>query len=275
MQRAVAAVGQHGEVLGIVAACAQFGEQPVGHVVIDLLANQQRGLDHVAIQVIAQRVFDGRLGTARVQRDRPPRVVLGIQIAQQQVGIGHGRLHASAVVAGRSGVRARRLRAALDGVVHAVVGGHRATARAQRHQVHHGHRHQPAVDHRVEVVVLNPTVHHDADVVAGATHVGGHHVAQTDLHGKVFGCTDARDRAGVDGLQCVGGIELRHAARVVDHQHRLVVAVRAQVLFQRRERVVHGRVQVAVDDGRGGAHVFALAPRHLVRQDDRNRAQQV
>ncbi|MPM00211.1 hypothetical protein SDC9_46434 [bioreactor metagenome] len=275
MQRPVAAIGEHGEVLRIIAARTQFGEKPVRHVGIDLLANELGRLDHRDIELVAQRILDRRLRPARVERDRAAGIVLGVEIAEQQVGVGHRGLHPAAVVARRPRVRARAFRSAFHRLVHPVIGGNRATARAQRHQMHHRHRDQPAVDDRVEVIVLDAALDDDADVVGGAAHVGRHDVAKLGLQRQVLGRADARDRARVDGLQRVGRVQLRHAARVVDHQHRLFVIVHAQVLLERGQRVIHRRMQVAVDDRRGGTDVFALPARDLVRQDHRDRAQQM
>ena len=77
------------------------------------------------------------------------------------------------------------------------------------------------------------------------------------------------------GLQRVGGVQLRHAAAVVVDQHRLVVAQPAQVEFQRAEAEIHLRVQEGVHDRRLGAGILALPPGHLVRQQERHRAEQV
>ena len=77
----------------------------------------------------------------------------------------------------------------------------------------------------------------------------------------MFRRADARDRAGMDGLQRVGRVQLRHAAGIVDDQHRLFIAVRAQVLLQTGERVIHGRMEIGIDDRRGRAHIFAFAAR--------------
>ena len=49
----------------------------------------------------------------------------------------------------------------------------------------------------------------------------------------------------------------------------------AQVLLQIRQRVVHGGVQETVHDGRGGAHVLALAAGQLVAEQHRDGAQLV
>ena len=60
--------------------------------------------------------------------------------------------------------------------------------------------------------------------------------------------------------------QLRHAAGVVIHQHRLLIAVLTEVLLQLGQCVIHGRVQEAVNDAGGRAHVFALASGQLMRE---------
>ena len=134
---------------------------------------------------------------------------------------------------------------------------------------------QPPVDDRHEVVVLDPVGRHQADVEAGAAHVGGHHVAEPGLPRQMLAGRDPGHRPGVDGLQRVGGVELRHPARVVVDQHGLGVAMVAEVLLQLRQGVVHRGVQEGVDDGGGGPHVFALAAGQLVGEQHGDRAQLV
>jgi hypothetical protein len=141
--------------------------------------------------------------------------------------------------------------------------------------MHHRDRHQPAIDYRVEIVILDAALHDDADVETGAAHVGGDDVAQARLQHQMLAGRDAGHRAGMHGLQCVGRVQLGHAAGVVIDQHRLVVALRAQVELERAETVIHGRVQEGVHDRRHRARVFALAAGDLVAQQQRNRAEQM
>ena len=227
------------------------------------------------VQLVAERLLDREDRALRVELDVAVGVVVRIEIAEQQVGVGDRGPQAAPVVAGRSRVRAGRLRADLDGVVNPVVGRDGAAARTERVQVHHRHRDQPAVDRRQEVIVLDAALGDQADVERGAAHIGGDDVAQPGLARKMLRRTDTGDRAGMDCLQRVGGVHLRHAAGVVDHQHRLVVTEVAQVVRQLAERVEHDLVQEGVDDRRRRADVLALAAGHLVAQQDRDGAQLV
>ena len=118
--------------------------------------------------------------------------------------------------------------------------------------------------------MLDAALGHQADVEGGSAHVGRDDVAETGGPGQVFARADTRDGTGVDGLQRVGRVHLRHAAGVVDDEHRLGVAGVAQVARELSERVEHDLVQEAVDDRRGGPDVLALAAGHLVPQQHRD-----
>jgi hypothetical protein len=273
VQRAVAAVGEHGELGREVAADPQFLGQPVGHLLVHLGLDQPGHLDRVQVQVVPEFLVDGEFRPGAVQLDLAARVAFRGQVAEQQVRVGDGGPQPATVVAGGAGVRTGTARPYLDGLVQPVVAGDGPAASAQRDQVNHRHADQPPVDDRHEVVVLDPVRRDQADVVAGAAHIGGHHVAKTGLAGQVLSGRDTGHRPGVDGLQRIGGVQLGHPAGVVDDQHRPGITVLAQVLLQFRQRVVHGGVQEAVDDGRGGAHVFAFAPGQLMAEQHRDRAQ--
>ena len=86
----------------------------------------------------------------------------------------------------------------------------------------------------------------------------------------MLGRADAGDRSGVNRLQGIRGVGLGHAARVVNDEHRLLVAGVTQVVGELIERVEHGLVQKGVDDGGHGPHIFALTPRHLAAEQHRD-----
>ena len=65
VQRAVAAVGEHGELGREVAADPQFLGQPVGHLLVHLGLDQPGDLDRVQVQVVAELLVDGELGPLR------------------------------------------------------------------------------------------------------------------------------------------------------------------------------------------------------------------
>src|SRR3546814_3388155 len=96
----------------------------------------------------------------------------GIEIAEQHIGVGHGRLQSAAVITGRTRIGPGADRADLHGLEHAIVAADGSAAGTERHQMHHRNRHHPAFDDRVEVIVLDATFDDDADVETGAAHVG-------------------------------------------------------------------------------------------------------
>ena len=224
MQRAVAAVSEHGEIPGLVTARAQFGRDAIGHVGIDRLLDQLDDVDHFQLEVIAQMLLDGLARSPRVELDASRRVVLRVEVTQQQIGVGHRRTQATMVVAGRSGIRAGALRSDLHGLVHPIELGDRAAPSAKRLQVHHRNRHHPAIDHRIEVVVLDAALNDDADVEAGASHIRANDIAEIGLRGEVFlESRHPRHRPGMHRLQRISGVELRHTPGVVVHQHGLAI----------------------------------------------------
>ena len=98
--------------------------------------------------------------------------------------------------------------------------------------------------------MLDAAFNHEPDIETRAAHVGANHIAQITLRRQVFGRTDSGHRAGVNGLQRVGGVQLRHSAGIVNYQHRLLVAGLPQVEFQGTQSVIHHIVQKGIDDGR-------------------------
>ena len=191
VQRTVAAIGEDGEVVRLVAAGAQLGGDAVGHIRIHRALDELADFDQFEIEVIAELVLNRLFGAAQIEGDGAGGVIGRVEIAQQQIGVGHRRLHAAAVVAGRAGIGTGALGANLHRAIHAVELGDGAAAGAEGDQVHHRNRHQPAVDHRIEVVVLDAALHHDADVKAGAAHVGGDDVAKAGLLRQMFARRDA------------------------------------------------------------------------------------
>src|SRR5208337_5610506 len=80
------------------------------------------------------------------------RIVVRVQITEDQVGISDGGLGSASSVAGRSGIGAGGVGTNFDRSPQAVVPRDRASARAERAQVYHRRRHPPTVDDRLEVI---------------------------------------------------------------------------------------------------------------------------
>ena len=73
-------------------------------------------------------IFQCLVSTTHVQLDMAVGVIIHVQIAQQQVGIGHGRVQSAAIVGGWAGIGTGRGRPHLDGVEYAIVLGDGATS---------------------------------------------------------------------------------------------------------------------------------------------------
>src|SRR5665647_1442377 len=106
VQRSVAAVGKHGELLGQVAAHAQLLGHPDGHLLVDAAFDLFGNLDDVHVQLVTQRLLDREDGPFRVELDDPVGVVVRVQVAQQKIGGGDRGPQSAPVVAGRGGLRA-------------------------------------------------------------------------------------------------------------------------------------------------------------------------
>ena len=107
----------------------------------------------------------GVQGLVAVRAEHPGEV-LGLQPAEQQVGVGHGE-RAAAAVAGRAGVGAGRVRAHAEAA--AAKAQHRAAARGHGVDAHHRRAHAHPGHQGLEAAFERPVVM--GDVRAGAAHV--------------------------------------------------------------------------------------------------------
>ena len=192
VDRAGAAEGDEDEVARVVAFVDRRLAAEVGHARVDDPLDPLGGvLDRDA----------ERLGDAAADRlDRGGFVELhaaaeegvGVDEAEDHVGVGDGRLGPTAAVTGRPGDgagagRADPQRAVLDP-------GDRAAAGADR--LHRDGRHRDRlVVHEGDRAEQRPAVDDQADVEAGAAHVGGHHVLLAELLGDQPRADDAADRS--------------------------------------------------------------------------------
>ena len=99
VQGAVAAVGQHGEVLRKVSPDPQFLGHADRHLLVDRVLDDLGDLDGIHVQVIGEDLVDGVDGTLLVQLDIAVGVVVRIQVPQDQVGVRDRGAEAAAVVA--------------------------------------------------------------------------------------------------------------------------------------------------------------------------------
>src|SRR5437588_4941927 len=135
---------QH-KLLGAVSTQYHFFTDGGSHVFIDDAANDRRDLYHVHIQRLRQ-FAQSSLGSALVQLHTPAKVIVGVQVAQHEVCICHRRLGSTLIIAGRTWIGTRTLRANLDAVAQVAVDtGDGAAAGANGERLNHCETDQPRI----------------------------------------------------------------------------------------------------------------------------------
>jgi hypothetical protein len=145
------------------------------------MRSRRRGLDaeggadtvgeHRPQAVERHRAFD------RKQRRR-------VEPAEQQIGVGDGRLRAAPAIADRPGVGAGALRPDLEHAGGVYLGDGAATG-ADGMDVDHGHMDRHGVFQLKLAADLGHTVADHADIAAGAAHVVGNDVIDTRRLGRI------------------------------------------------------------------------------------------
>ena len=199
--------------------------------------------------------------------------VVGIEIAADHVGVGHGRPRAAAPVAGRAGIGAGALRADIEEAA-AVDPGDRAAAGRDRAHVERRHVDLPARDHALGGFERHAALD-EGDVGRGAAHVERDEPALRLVLGEIGAGLRAGGRAGeqrVHGAAAADRGGERHHAAVRLHQEALLRAdlgvVEAAVEMV---DVAHQhRLEIGVQQRRRHPRPFADARQHLARQRHRD-----
>ena len=106
MQRARAAVDHHHETAGIEAALGRHRLDGIGHRRDGDAQNAIGGLRDVEPERRGELLLHRAFGRGNVELHFAAEEVVGVEPAQQHIGVGHGRLRPAAAVAGGSGNRA-------------------------------------------------------------------------------------------------------------------------------------------------------------------------
>jgi hypothetical protein len=204
------------------------------------------------------------LGRVAVEPHAARKARLLVQVAEQQVRVGHGRVASSGAVAGGSrdgagGLRADPKRA--TGIVPADA----ASARSNGVHVHDRELEHPPADRPLGRLADRAVVYH-RHVAGGAAHVEREHVlvARERTQMRRPDSSARRSRQHGPGRVATGRARGHHSsARLHDLRFRKSPArcARRELL----EIAVQKRRQVGVDHGRGGALVLAKHGQHLVR----------
>ena len=260
-----------GEVAGVERArAAGRDEREVGRVAPAFDRDHAQGAGHVGVDHIdhgagrpgdvpAERLGDRRdrvAGALGIERDRRAEDLAGLQAAEHDVRIGHGRQRPAAV-GGRSRIRARGLRADAE-CAPGVEPGDRAAARADRMDVDRGRADRDPVD--FEVGAFEQPAGAEADIGGGAAHVEGDRLLEASLaRGREAAGRAARwpGEDGADRIRTGRGRAHRAAVGLHDAQAGRPRRERSERCFQPGEVLAHDRREVGV--GRSGAHPLELA----------------
>ena len=262
VHRARAAEGEERELARVVPLVDRDEASRPGHLVVDDAHHGGGGFDRVEAERLADLLPHDPCNRVDVGGRFEPRDGPGVDAAQQQVGIGDGRLAAPPAVADGAGRRARALRT--DPQQPAVVDpGDAAAARADGLDVHHRHPER----HSVADVLLRRrrgrATAHDGDIEARPAHVA------TDDVGKARRAAEMGGRDGTGGgtghhrlhRLLTRDARRHHAAVALHHQQVVREATGPEAALEVTEVARHDRLDVAVEGRRAAA--FELA--HLAK----------
>jgi len=212
--------------------------------------------------------FDGGLRARAVDAQRVVGERPMAEKAADSHRIGDGGARAAAAVAGRSRGRTGAFRTDLQ---HAepVDRSDRAAAGADRGHRDARHEKREIADDLARAE-LRPAVDDEREIGAGPADIQRQHIGDSGVVGEVGRAHHARSRAGEQHADAsrLAGIGV-HDAAVRFRQHRWGrYAARLEPRLQRAEIVCDAGMDVAVQDGRRGALVFADDRPHRARGED-------
>ena len=220
---------------------------------------------------------DGLACRLEVERHAAAEEEAGVVIAEHQIGVGHGRLHAAHAIAGRARIGAGRMRADLE-QADLVDRGDRAAARADLDHVDDGRLDRQArtlgetvdaagFEHRRD---LGAAVLDHAGLGGGAAHVEGDHVLMAGEFAEQGGGEAAAGRAAFEQADREGACRLGRdqAAGRMHQRQRTTEGAGGELALQALEIAAHQRLDIGV--GRRGDEALVLPDlgHDLARQRD-------
>ena len=254
VERSGAAEREQDEVARIIAALQRHETDRARHFVVGHADDGGGDLVGAEAEVRADLLVEDVPHTIELRRARDAEQPVRVQTAEQEIGVGRGRLVATAAVADRPRLGAGALRSHLQdaGGVHARDG---AAAGADRVDIDHRHADGQPVAHLLVGGHGRHAVADHADIEAGAAHVARDDVAIARGERGVGGGLDPGRRPRherVDGVAS-GDVD-RHGPAIALHDQQLAPAALAPQLTRERSQVpVDHRLHVAVDRRRGAA----------------------
>ena len=279
VHRPRAAEGEERVAAQVLAALDPVHARGGRHVLVDHPVDAPGGLDDAQAHRLRHARLDRPAGRLHVEPHPAAQEEVGVEVAQEEVGVGDRRLLPARSVAGRARIGARAVRPDLQ-ETHAIHPRHRAAARPDLDQLHHRHpdREAGALLEAVGARDLElareerlAAIDH-AGLGGGAAHVEGEQPVQAHLPGAARRRERARGGARLDepDRDALGGLRGGDAAR----GHHDVEPARDPELLQLALEVVevarHQRHHVHVRGGGGGALVLADLRHHVGGAGDRN-----
>ena len=264
-----AAEGDQREIAHVDTALDRDRGDAAGHVGVDDPDDAERRFLQARAHLLRQGA-DRAFGRREIERHPAGVEIVGVEPAEHQVSVGHGRLGAAQAVAGRAGHGARRVRPDIERAA-GIDPGDRTAARADDMQVDDRDLDRQALEialgrHPRAAVLDQP------DIEGRAAHVDRNHAAAPVSPAVQRRRHDPAARAGIDGRH---RLFPRHADRSgaavgLDHGQ---AGGRRDVRdpgFEIAQVAVHHRGQVGVHRRRRGALVFPVFRAHPVGQGDRH-----
>ena len=275
MDRTGAAEREQGELLDVLAALDRVDACRGRHVLVDQLVNPP-GRAH---RLEAERPADPRFDRARRGRGIEAHLAaekeLRVEIAEHQIGIGHGRLVAALPVAGRARIGAGAVRPDLE-QPEAVDPGDAAAAGADLDHLDHRHLDRQAAALLEAVLAVDLEICRDqgfamldqAGLGGGAAHVEREQARAVDQPAVVGGGERAGGRAGLDQAhgEAAGGLDVAHAAVRLHDEQGALDADRAQALLEAPQITPGEALHVDVGERGRGPLVLADLRDHLAGQ---------
>ena len=237
----------------------------VGHVLIHQLVDAPCRLGHRQPHRSGDPGLDGPAGRFGVEFHAAAQEVVRIEVSEDQVGIGDGRLGPAQAVADRARVRPGRLRSDLE-QPELVDPGYRTSPRPDLDHLDHRHLHRqtralpepvPPVD--LEVVSDRRTpVRNDAQLGGGAPHVEGEQVVHPGVRteGCRRQCAGGRARFQQPDREPGGGVHGGDTPRRQHHEEGSLESQIGKPALQSRQILLGEGLDVHVGDGGGGAFVL-------------------
>jgi hypothetical protein len=272
-----AAEGEEREALDVQAPLDGVDARGRGHALVGQLVDAPGRLDEVEAEGAGHALGDRPRGRVAVEPHLPAQGEVGVQVAEDEVRVGHGGLGAPAAVGDGAGARAGALGADAQ-PAEGVDARERAAARADLDHLDHGHldREPAALLELVAAIDLELradqglAVDDEADLGRGPAHVEGEEVSVAEESPVVRGGERAGRRARLDEPHRVArpGVRLAEAAVRLHDVEPAVDPEAAEPVPQAPEVAGGEALDVDVRQRGGGALELADLRYELARQRD-------